>query len=281
MATRGGSGVALSAKAFRSVTATSTPLVRTIMMSSRMQSNLWAVQGTTCCNITPQLEPPPPPHYDNRHELRACRGPEHDKAQHRHDGTRTAANRLVTSLYRLLRAAPPPPPLPLRRCHGYVLQPRCPRACTRLPVGPPVSVGAKRGTQLEAAQRCDEYCTWECNKHFAECSPAHRCIGGIKHTSSPSVSTTDFTSRRCSMRAHSRRLDTSSSTIKHRIPLTSGRGGALGGAVMGGSRALPTGGATTMGDVGWNVAASGGLGDPTDASCSKTAHDIHAAVSAT
>ncbi len=47
MATSGGSGVALSAKACLSATATSTPLVRTIMMSSRMQSNLRDVRAHT------------------------------------------------------------------------------------------------------------------------------------------------------------------------------------------------------------------------------------------
>jgi hypothetical protein len=43
MAMRGGSGVSLPAKALRSATATSTLLVRTIMMSSKMQSNLTEV----------------------------------------------------------------------------------------------------------------------------------------------------------------------------------------------------------------------------------------------
>jgi hypothetical protein len=84
-------------------------------------------------------------------------------------------------------------------------------------------------------------------------------------TSSPSVSASDLHSRRCNMRAHRRRLDTSSSTIRHRMPLTSGSGGTRGGDSMGGSCGLPMGaraGPGTAVAVLVNTAASGARGVP-------------------
>jgi hypothetical protein len=63
MAMRGGSGVSLPAKALRSATATSTPLVRTIMMSSKMQSNLTEVATSTepYSRLRRSIVPPTPP----------------------------------------------------------------------------------------------------------------------------------------------------------------------------------------------------------------------------